>query len=296
MVFRIKTLLLLSLFVLVFGSISTQAAPLVITHEKDVVYARKSGCALTIDILRPAKTNGAGILSLISGGWKSADDPVNTENYSQFLERGYTVFAVRHGSQPKFTISEIVLDIHRAVRFVRHNAARWNIHPGRLAITGGSAGGHLSLTIATQGGPGDPQSKDPVDRESSAVQAAAVFYPPTDYLNYGEPGVDAIGIGTLKNYLKAFGPRAEKLETRKALGRELSPIYFITAKTPPVFITHGDADKLVPLQQGRTFIERAKEAGVPAELHIKQGAAHGWKDQGIERALMADWFDKYLTN
>ncbi|MDF9833633.1 acetyl esterase/lipase [Ereboglobus sp. PH5-5] len=292
---NIRTIAVALALILLSGAIHA-ASPVVVTHEKDIVYARKFGLALTIDVMQPARPNGRGILALISGGWKSSNAPVNPSNYAEFLDHGYTVFAVRHGSQPKFVISEIAQDIHRAVRFVRHNAARWNVRPDRLGITGSSAGGHLSLTIGTKGGPGDPKAKDPVDRESSAVQAVACFYPPTDFLNYGKEGFDGAGTGTLKNYMKAFGPKAETPEGRRELGRELSPIYYITEKMPPTFIVHGDADKLVPLQQSEIFIQRAAKLGAVARLHIKPGAAHGWKNKGPERALMADWFDKHLAD
>ena len=110
---------------------------------------------------------------------------------------------VVHGSQPKFTIPEAIQDIHRAVRFIRHNAAEWGVDPNHLGITGGSAGGHLSLILGTQGGPGAPDAKDPIDRESSAVQAVACFYPPSDFLNYGADGEDAVGVGRLAHYRPA---------------------------------------------------------------------------------------------
>ncbi len=213
-----------------------------------------------------------------------------------FLKRGYTVFAVVHGSQPKFTIPEITQDIHRAIRFVRHNASRWNVNPERFGITGGSAGGHLSLTMGTQGGPGKPDAKDPVDRETSAVQAVACFFPPTDFLNYGAPGVDAVGVGILENFRNAFGSDSEKAETRRNLGEKISPINFITGKMPPVLIIHGDADKLVPIQQAESFVKRATEAGATAKLITKPGAVHGWRDMASDMVLMADWFDKHLRS
>jgi acetyl esterase/lipase len=210
------------------------------------------------------------------------------------LRRGYTVFAVVHGSQPKFTVPEITQDIHRAVRFIRHDAARWGVNPARLGITGGSAGGHLSLTMGTQGGAGKADAKDPVDRESSAVLAVACFYPPTDFLNYGADGEEAVGVGILKNFKPAFGPGADTPESRQKLGKEISPIYYITGKMPPTLIVHGDADKLVPLQQADSFVRRATQAGAQARLVVKPGAGHGWKDRGPDLELMADWFDDHL--
>jgi acetyl esterase/lipase len=199
-----------------------------------------------------------------------------------------------HGSQPKFIITEITEDMNRAVRFIRFHAQKYGINPDKLGVTGGSAGGHLSLTLGTQGGKGKSEAKDPIDRESSTVHAVACFFPPTDFLNYGKPGEDGVGFGVLKGFKSAFGPRADDPEERKKLGREISPIYFVTSNTPPTLIIHGDADTLVPIQQAETFLDRAKEAGVKTKLIVKKGAAHGWKDWIADFALFADWFDEHL--
>lgn len=266
-------------------------------RTEDVIYGRKYGVALTLDVIEPVKTkNGCGIVWMVSGGWLSSHQSVTPKSYAALLDRGYTVFAVVHGSQPKFTIPEVTQDIHRAIRFIRSNAKKWDVNPDHLGISGGSAGGHLSLTMGTQGGPGKADEKDPVDRESSAVQAVACFYPPTDFLNYGKEGEDAVGVGTLKFLEPAFGPRAETAEGRQKLGKEISPIYFISAHTPPTLIIHGDADKLVPIQQAETFLKLLKEAGVETKLIVKPGASHGWPDMKADMETVADWFDKYLRD
>ncbi len=264
------------------------------TRNEDVIYGRKFGTALTLDVFQPEKPNGAGVIFVVSGGWFSSHEGINPKPFQPLLERGYTIFAVVHGSQPKFQIPEIVQDMHRAVRFIRHNAARVNVDPNKLGITGGSAGGHLSLTIGTQGAPGKADAKDPVDRESSAVQAVACFFPPTDFLNYGKPGVDGVGFGILKGFKAAFGPRSDTPEGRQELGREISPIYYIKSNLPPTLIIHGDADELVPIQQAETFIQKAKDAGATARLIVKPGKAHGWKDSEPDWIAIADWFDQYL--
>jgi len=286
--------------VLLLGSLplhaQTKPAPAIPPHTRteDVVYGRKFGVALTLDVIKPEKPNGFGIVYMVSGGWVSAYSPNTPVFYAPFLERGYTVFSVRHGCQPKFIIPEITQDIHRAIRFIRHNAAKWGVNPDKLGISGGSAGGHLSLTMGVRGGPGDPKAKDPIDRESSAIQAIACLYPPTDFLNYGKPGEDAVGVGTLKNYKGAFGAEADTPEGRQRLGKEVSPICHVTSKLPPTFIVHGDQDFLVPIQQSETFVAKAKEAGVTAKLVVKPGAAHGWPDRQPDYTLFADWFDLHL--
>lgn len=286
---------LLALFLAVFSALNSFAE----THAKftrteDVIYGRKFGTALTMDVLQPEKPNGYGIIFVVSGGWFSSHEAIKPAALQSFFDRGYTVFAVVHGSQPKFTIPEIVQDMNRSVRFIRFNAKKYGIDPDHIGVTGGSAGGHLSLTLGTQGGPGNPKAKDPIDRESSAVQCVACFFPPTDFLNYGKPGEDGVGFGILKGFKSAFGPLANTPEGRKKLGREISPIYFITSNMPPTLILHGDADKLVPIQQSETFVKAATDAGATAKLIVKKGRGHGWKNWTEDFAQFNDWFDEHL--
>lgn len=263
-------------------------------RTEDVIYGRKFGTALTFDVFQPAKPNAAAVLLMISGGFFSSHEAINPGFCLPFLNRGYTVFAVVHGSQPKFTITEIEQDIHRAVRFIRHNASRYGVDPNRLGITGGSAGGHLSLTMATQGTKGDPNAKDAVERDSSEVQCAACFFPPTDFLNYGHPEEDAVGVGTLKQFKPAFGPRSDTAEDRQKLGLEISPIYFVHSNMPPILIMHGDADTLVPIYQAKIFVKKCEEVGSTAKLVVREGKNHGWPGMEKDLEVFADWFDQYL--
>ncbi|HYT59520.1 MAG TPA: alpha/beta hydrolase, partial [Haliangiales bacterium] len=232
-----KKFFFLGLLVLFAAAQATQSqAQAGFNRIEDVIYGRKFGTALTLDVFQPENQNGCGILFMISGGFSSSHDAINPGFYRVLLDRGYTVFAVVHGSQPKFTIPEIEQDIHRAVRFVRYNAAKYGVKPDKLGITGASAGGHLSLTMGTQGGPGDSNARDAIDRESSAVQAVACFFPPTDFLNWGKPGEDGVGFGPTAQFKPAFGPRSDTPEGRQALGKEISPINFVTANMPPTLV------------------------------------------------------------
>jgi acetyl esterase/lipase len=280
------------------------------TRKEDVIYGRKFGTALTMDVIIPSKeANGAAVVFAVSGGWYSSHEAIDADFFKDFIpelvKRGYTVFAVVHGSQPKFTIPEAIADMNRSVRYIRYHAKDYKIDPDRIGITGGSAGGHLSLMQGTAGDLGDAKAKDPVDRTSSRVQAVACFFPPTDFLNYGEKGKEALGRGTLSDLraafdfhefdpkTKAFVPITDE-EKRREIGRKISPIYHVSADDPPTLIIHGDADKRVPFQQAETIIAKFKEVGVPAELVVKKGAAHGWKDTSKDMSIIADWFDKYL--
>lgn len=293
--------------ILVAGATDVRSDDVPFTRTEDVIYGRKFGTALTMDVFAPKeKSNSAALVYVVSGGWFSAHEAINVGFAREFLNRGYTVFAVVHGSQPKFTIPEILTDMNRSLRFIRSKAADYKIDPERIGIYGGSAGGHLSLMQGTAGDKGRPDAKDPIDRQSSRVQAVACFFPPTDFLNYGKLGENALGRGILAGFRAPFDFREldpkinsfvliDDESKRNEIGKEISPVYHVSADDPPTLIIHGDADLLVPIQQAELIIAKLKEVGVPTELVVKPGAAHGWPDLVKDFTILADWFDKHLA-
>ncbi len=157
----------------------------------------------------------------------------------------------------------------------------------------------------TTGREGDAKATDPIDRFSSRVQAVACFFPPTDFLNYGEQGKVSLGRGTLEAFKAPFDfQELDKItrsfnlvldeSKRREIGKKISPAYHVTKDSAPTCIIHGDADKLVPIQQAEIMIAQLKKAGVPAELIVKKGAGHGWAQMDKDIPTLADWFDKYL--
>ena len=269
-------------------------------RTEDVVYGRKFGSALTMDVFQPKdKGNGLGVIAVMSGGWYSDKLMIQPGAMRLWTDRGYTVFAVVHGSQPRYTIPEAITDMNRAVRFIRSHARDYGVDPDHLGITGSSAGGHLSLMLGTAGTPGNSEAPDPVDRVSSRVQAVACFFPPTDFLNYGKPGETAIGEGTLKDFAAPFDfheidptrKRFERITDRarvEEIARVISPINHVSADDPPTLIVHGDADQLVPIQQAEIMVARLKAAGVEAKLITKPGEVHGWPRMDLDVVTFAD--------
>jgi acetyl esterase/lipase len=138
------------------------------------------------------------------------------------------------------------------------------------------------------------------------VQAVACFFPPTDFLNYGKPGEDALGRGILSGFkapfvFQEFDPKTKSFvpvtdeEKFVAIGRKISPFNHVSSDDPPTLIIHGDADKLVPYQQAEIIINKLKESGVAAELVNRPGAGHGWPKIQDDLRLFADWFDRHLA-
>ena len=158
------------------------------TRTEDVIYGRKNGVALTMDVFEPkAKPNGAGVIICVSAEFRSGKEMLNqiaALTAPQFLDRGYVVFMVTHGSQPVFTVPDIVEQVHRAVRFIKANAKKFNVDPDRLGIAGASSGGQLCLMMGCAGTTGDSKSSDPIEKQSSKVAAVACIFPLSDFLEF----------------------------------------------------------------------------------------------------------------
>lgn len=279
--------------------------------QEEFIYGRKDGIGLTTVKISPkVKSNSKAIIYVISGSWFSSYNgiEINTTAAEQFLKNGYTVFAVMHGSQPRYAIPDAVNDLKRAVRYIRYNARKFGIDPDHIGITGTSAGGHLSLTIATADDKINPTAPDPVDRVSSRVQAVAVLFPPTDFLNWGGPGLNLVGAKDILKTSRAWGAVDFKVwndqfslyeevtdtSKRNKIAWEISPLYSVSPDDPPVFIIHGDADPTVPLQQSQAIMAKFNEAGVPNRFIIKKGGKHNGDQMNPEWQEFVDWFDKYL--
>ena len=126
---------------------------------------------------------------MVSGGWFSRWTPPEQarSRYEHLLDQGFTVFAVRHGSSPRFKVPDAYGDVRRAVRYVRLHARTFGVDPDRMGVYGGSAGGHLSLMLGLASDDGDPRAEDDVLRVSSRVAAVVAYYPPVDLRTRATP-------------------------------------------------------------------------------------------------------------
>jgi acetyl esterase/lipase len=251
--------------------------PSVIT---DVVYGHKDGLALTLDVYRPARPNGAAVISIVSGGWQSSVEMGGfiAAYYPPLNEKGFTVFAVRHGSSPRYPMSAIVADMRRAIRFIRQHADRYTVDANRIGVFGSSAGGQLALLLGTTADSGDPSASDVVLRESSRVAAVVAFFPPTDLSRWENR--------------RAF-PATTLTEAEAA---QYSPIRFVSPGAAPSLIVHGDADRVVPIVEGETMYAALSKAGVPASFIRIEGAGHRFDGADFTRATagMVKWFEDHL--
>ena len=268
------------------------AAPLLAGSEAkvhaDVVYGHKMGMALTFDALLPTDQNGAGVLFMVSGGWFSRwSDPhqiVSGEGrrfgaIGGLLDNGYAVFMVRHGSAPLFKVPEAVADVRRAVRYIRLNADEFGVDADRLGVTGGSAGGHLSLMLGNASDEGNSGSNDPIEQTGNRVAAVVAYFPPVDLQGLTGPN-----------------ERFPALEFDAKKAAAISPVLFVSEDDPPTLLIHGDRDDLVPLSHSERIKDAFDEANVTSELIVIEGAGHGFRGEDGERASSAlvAWFNEHL--
>ncbi len=250
----------------------------------DVVYGHKDGMALFYDVLKPTGTsNGAGVVYMVSGGWFSRwqEPERRLESFADLLEAGYTVFAVHHGSAPRYFVPEAYQDVSRAVRHIRLHAEDYKVDPNRLGVTGGSAGGHLSLMIGGDSDSGQIDAEDPIMRVSNRVAAVVAYYPPVDIRPMAGRGSE----------------RFPALNFDREGAAAISPILFVTPDDPPTLLLHGTADTLVPMSNSEQIHAAFQKANVDTDIVIYQGGDHGFRNpehrQAAAVARLA-WFNKYL--
>ena len=292
-------LLCMSVFLCLFTQ-QTKAIDSASFLDRVEVYGSKDGLGLLMDVIKPdTNANGAGILCMVSGGmYSSMDMAIQSRMLFEPLAKttGYTFFLVMHGSQPRYVVSEIYPDLLRASRYIHYHAERFQIDPIKLGAVGFSSGGWCSLMLGMLGDDGDPNAADPIDRQPSRIQAVAAFFPPTDFMNYGQPGVIDLGTGILKPFRRAFFKYDEPLAGEEKIGPKISPVTYVTKDDPPVLLIHGDKDQLVPFQQSEWFQSKMQAVNVPCKLLVKPDAGHGWTDVQPDIRQVFAWFNEYLLD
>jgi acetyl esterase/lipase len=258
--------------------------------EPDVVYGHKDGLALTMDVYRPeSQPNGAAILFMVSGGWYSRWAPPEQIQplFQPYLDAGYTMFSVRHGSSPRYSIPEAVADVRRAVRFARRNAERFRVDPERLGVLGMSAGGHLALMLATSADDGNTESEDELERVPSRVAAVAALVPPTDLRVMVWDAPDSLPV------YRKFPALDLPLKDAEAH----SPLLQVTNDDAPALVIVGGKDELVPPKHGHWIDAAFTEHGVRHKLIVFPDAGHGLEGEETRATIVREaigWFDQHL--
>lgn len=235
--------------------------------QDGIVYGVADGQQLTMDYYAP-KGKGPHPIAIIihGGGYHGGTSKNGDEAYcADFLApAGYAVFSVNYRLAPKYPYPYMVLDVQRAVRFIRYNAKKWDADPNRIALVGGSAGGFLSNMVGLKNDGGIPDAKDPVDRESAKAQAVVSLYAQSSF-QYVPLNADVH---------RFLDPYIAKVGYKEAI-REASPITYVSKEDPPFLEILGDKDQYIPFSEATNLKKALNKVGVRCDIIKIPGGMHG---------------------
>lgn len=272
-------------------------------QQENLVYSESHGIGLLMDVFVPrGDKNGCAIVDVMSGAWHSdrgkIRDHARVKTFEILCQKGYTVFAIRPGSITKFNVPEMQANLNQGIVWVKQHATDYAIDPQRLGLMGASAGGHLASLAAVTASDGTKTDAKGERLADTRVKAVGVFFPPTDFLMYGDRPIDVSATDRMGPLIRrlAFptGDTPVSAEEVNKLVTAISPARLVTDQAPPFLLIHGDADLVVPLQQSEVMLAALKQAGVSAKLIVKPGGGHPWPTMHEEVQVLADWFDQQL--
>ena len=241
-------------------------------HDTDISYG-EHGARNHLDIWRRPDLDRGGrapvLLQVPGGAWMVGSKRQQAYPLmSHLAELGWVCVAINYRLSPRSTWPDHIVDVKRALAWTKEHIAEYGGDPDWIAITGGSAGGHLSALAALTAN--DPQFQPGFEDADTSVRAAVPFYG-----NYDFTGTDSVLHPLLAPTLAKYVFKLRRPEIAEAF-RIASPITHVSANAPPFFVLHGANDSLIPVEQARAFSARLRDVSrqpvVYAELPFAQHA------------------------
>lgn len=233
------------------------------TVEKDVTYCTMDGIALKMDIYYPSSSQFPFPVTMYvhGGGWSSGDKAqgAGALEIPSLQSAGFLVVSVNYRLAPEHSFPAMIEDVKCALRYLRAHASQYNLDPAHIGVWGGSAGGHLVALLGTTDVSAGFDVGEYLD-QSSRVQAVVDMFGPTDLTVQFEGGYESVS--------RVFDGFDAALA---------SPVTYVSADDPPFLMLHGEADKLVPIEQSQILLAALQAAGVSAELVSVANAGHSFK-------------------
>ena len=252
--------------------------------RRNIVFGRAGGRNLRLDVHEPAAAPAPGerrpaLVQIHGGGWVIGfKDRQGQLLMKRLAERGWVCFNVDYRLSPMATFPDHLVDVKRAIAWVREHADEYGIDSEFIAATGGSAGGHLVALTALTGN--EAQYQPGFEEADTAVQAAVPFYGVYDFTNRNGAWPDEV----IPLFL---APVVMKCDPGEAPERyaAASPIDQVQADAPPFFVVHGALDVLAPVEDARDFVARLRGVSKQPVYYLElKGAQHAFETFASIRA------------
>ena len=245
-----------------------------VERVRNIPYADSAGRRLKLDVYRhrDRPSNRPALLFIHGGGWvigSKGQQGLCTVNH--FAERGWVCFNANYRLSPRATFPDHLIDVKRAIRWVREHGEEYGADPDFLVLAGGSAGGHLtSLATLTAN---DPQYQPGFEDVDTSVSACVPLYGVYDFSN-------SFGHWPYRSFHRLLARLIVKKSRRKhpEVYEALSPILQVDGTAPPFCLIHGENDSLVPPAEAREFARALREHEAAPVVHAElPGAQHAFE-------------------
>jgi acetyl esterase/lipase len=263
-----------------------------ILFERAIEYANPDNQHLQLNIARPKDSEHLlpCVLCIHGGGFRAGTRDSYNPLLIKFADRGYVAASTSYRLAPKYQFPAAIFDVKAVVRWLKANAAVYQIDADRIGVTGDSAGGHLAQFLGVTGDAKQFEGDEGNYAQSTRVACVVNRYGPSDFTKSYGKSVDAAEV--LPLWLGG------NLETAREKHILASPLNWVTPAAAPTLILHGTDDKYVAYEQGVWMRDRLESCGVHVEMLTLEGAGHGFKGADAERAeaAMFAFFDNQLKN
>ncbi len=241
---------------------------------RDLEYARAGDIPLKLDLYVPTNATTPPVIVWVHGGaWRSGSK--NSPSILPLTNHGFAVASVQYRLSPVAKFPAQIHDIKAAIRYLRGTAKDHGISADKIAVSGGSAGGHLAalVGVSNEVKPLEGDLGQYLD-ESSNVQAIVVFY--------GASNLTTILSQSTPHGLSVRVPALELLlggqpDSKPDLARHASPVFHVEKSDPPLLWYHGDQDPQMPIDQAHEMIAAYKKLNLPNTFQPVPGGIHGGK-------------------
>lgn len=241
---------------------------------RDVVYAEEGGHRLRLDVYRhrDKPTRAPTLLQIHGGGWVvGSKNEQGLPLMHHLARRGWVCISADYRLSPRATFPDPLVDVKRALAWVRSEGLAYGADPECVVITGGSAGGHLAALAALT--PNDPAYQPGFEQADTRVQACVAFYGVYDFTDHGKHQRNRGLVRLLERQVM----KCRYADARERYERA-SPFHCVGSEIPPFFVIHGDHDTLVPVAEARAFAD-ALRAAAPGRVCYAEipGAQHAFE-------------------